>query len=268
MQTFKLEEYQTFESVEEMDKAITEYKKVVGYELNKTDRAVLEFLQRHSCKVPGVSYLLMETIANGVGKSIRTIRRVMKKLQDLFIIEKVQTIRKKRGGYGANVFRFLSKNVLSKMTYRQDEEKPCHTSVQEDFSQKETIITKSYIKRYTNHFMPNHALKRKIVKYVPRFLQHFQSHFGENILDIYRRIRLAAKNYLIGNKEMINEVSIYVFNNMLNYTRNKSLDEILALSYTIALERFKKLEHEEYMRCLSELSEEEYIPPTERIVNV
>ena len=252
MQTFKLEEYQTFKSVEEMDKAITEHKKEIGYKLNKTDRAVLEFLQRHSCKVPGVSYLLMETIANGIGKSIRTIRRVMKKLQGLSIIEKVHTIRKKRGGYGANVFRFLPKSVLSEMSYRQDDEKSCNTSVQEDFSQKETIINKSYIKTYTNHSMPNHTPKRKIVKYVPKLLQHFQSHFGKSILDIYRRIRLAAKNYMVSCKDKIMQVAIYTFNNMQKYARTKSIDELLALSYVIALEEFKKQEEEEYMAFLEE----------------
>ena len=50
----------------------------------------------------------METIATNVGKSIRTVRRSIAKLEELGIIKRVATKeRHRRGGYSANLYVFL-----------------------------------------------------------------------------------------------------------------------------------------------------------------
>lgn len=59
-------------------------------------------------KTVGVACPLMETIATNVGKSIRTVRRSIAKLEELGIIKRVATKeRHKRGGYSANLYVFL-----------------------------------------------------------------------------------------------------------------------------------------------------------------
>ena len=59
-------------------------------------------------KTVGVACPLMETIATNVGKSIRTVRRSIAKLEELGIIKRVATKeRHRRGGYSANLYVFL-----------------------------------------------------------------------------------------------------------------------------------------------------------------
>ena len=54
----------------------------------------------------------METIATNIGKSIRTVRRSIAKLEELGIIKRVATKeRHKRGGYSANLYVFLTSAI-------------------------------------------------------------------------------------------------------------------------------------------------------------
>lgn len=68
-------------------------------------------------KTVGVACPLMETIATNVGKSIRTVRRSIAKLEELGIIKRVATKeRHKRGGYSANLYVFLYLQLTAWMT--------------------------------------------------------------------------------------------------------------------------------------------------------
>ena len=63
-------------------------------------------------KTVGVACPLMETIATNVGKSIRTVRRSIAKLEELGIIKRVATKeRHRRGGYSANLYVFLTSAI-------------------------------------------------------------------------------------------------------------------------------------------------------------
>lgn len=60
----------------------------------------------------------METIATNIGKSIRTVRRSIAKIEELGIIKRVATKeRYKRGGYSANLYVFL-KSAIDRMDDR------------------------------------------------------------------------------------------------------------------------------------------------------
>jgi hypothetical protein len=95
---------QQFASVEEMNQFIKKVKKQFASELNKTARAVLDYLARHSCKVKGVSLLKVKTIAKGLGKGERTIRSITALLSKLGVVDKISQTRKITGGDGANVY--------------------------------------------------------------------------------------------------------------------------------------------------------------------
>ncbi|MCU5554886.1 helix-turn-helix domain-containing protein [Bacillus cereus] len=94
----------TFETVEEMDNMISIAKNHYADALTHSQIEVLEFIAQHSVKVVGVAKLLVPTIAEGIGKSIRTVNYATKKLEDLGIIKRHQTMRKKQGGSGASVY--------------------------------------------------------------------------------------------------------------------------------------------------------------------
>ena len=98
-----LSEYAMFNSVKEMDEAIAEHIRRNQHQLNNTDRDVLMMLSRYSVKYKGAAHLKTETIANTIGKSIRTVQRSLRKLERLNIIERKEFIRKKSGGHGANI---------------------------------------------------------------------------------------------------------------------------------------------------------------------
>lgn len=95
--------YSEFRSKEEFNTYQKEVLKYYRFELNKTDATIIHFLGKYAVnekqKTVGVACPLMETIATNVGKSIRTVRRSIAKLEELGIIKRVATKeRHKRGG--------------------------------------------------------------------------------------------------------------------------------------------------------------------------
>ncbi|MBU5211043.1 helix-turn-helix domain-containing protein [Heyndrickxia oleronia] len=92
--TETFENLATFESVAELNEAIRHYKRVFADELTRTDIAVLELLQRYSCRYFGVSFLRKNKIGEIIGKSRRTIIRVCNKLAQLGIVRQYEMKRK------------------------------------------------------------------------------------------------------------------------------------------------------------------------------
>lgn len=104
---YYLSDYQTFNDVHELNHHVKQHEQAHYNELNATDRAILRFIARYSVKYSGASRLLVATIAEGVGKSERTIARVLKRLESLRIIRRIGTIRPKSGGKGASIIQIL-----------------------------------------------------------------------------------------------------------------------------------------------------------------
>lgn len=98
----KLQEHQNFASAVEMSQAVENH--VNANDLNETQLRVLRVLEFRSKIVPGASWIKVETICSVVDKSDATVRRALRKLTEIGIIEKVGTIREKSGGKGANVY--------------------------------------------------------------------------------------------------------------------------------------------------------------------
>lgn len=152
----KLDAYQNFESVHEMDQAVKEYNK----ELNKPLYETLNLLKQFSCKVFGVSHLKIRTIAIKLKKSERTINRHIKYLKEHGFITVVNTLREKKGGTGANAYvintskqrkNFLKeKNVGAQMSHRKLQKNSGQTQSQRAFSfiitRKQTISSLNLLK--------------------------------------------------------------------------------------------------------------------------
>lgn len=138
-----LHEYSTFETVKEMDEAISEHIRRNNYELNDTDRDIITTLARYSVKYKGVAHLKVDTIAGIVSKSSITVRRSLNKLEALGIIEKIEFMRTKSGGNGANIYRFLAVDDRPEMIGREDDGKPTQASDEVMNEPIETINSKS-----------------------------------------------------------------------------------------------------------------------------
>ena len=143
---------QSFRSVEEMNEAICSFLYKHTHELSESAIKVLKFLARHSCKIPGVSFLKVGTIAEALNISDRTVRRVLKVLEDFEVVTRHKTIRtegKLRGGNGHNVYVLLKKysvtpNVLPKMSQRQHEESLTESKVSDTKTDKEAKLSESH----------------------------------------------------------------------------------------------------------------------------
>lgn len=146
--------YSEFRSIEEFNtyqkQILVRYKE----NINKTDFLVIQFLGRYAVnekqKTVGVACPLMATVAAKTGKSIRTVRRSVAKLEELGIIERIPTKeRHKRGGYSANLYVFR-KTALDRMDDRM-EMSACEKRESVDGCKKEgvreereTVLFKNY----------------------------------------------------------------------------------------------------------------------------
>lgn len=152
-----LSEYAMFDSVKAMDEAIAEHIRRNQHQLNETDRDVLMMLSRYSVKYKGAAHLKVATIADIIGKSEITVRRSLKKLSELNIIEKVTFMREKSGGNGANIY-VIMPNDRAEMIDREEGEKPTQTSEAGADDQAETI---SLLSDNKNNTVPETAKQAK-----------------------------------------------------------------------------------------------------------
>ncbi|MBO1581952.1 helix-turn-helix domain-containing protein [Bacillus sp. XF8] len=146
--------YSEFQSKEEFNTYQQQIFVRYQADINKTDFLVIRLLGRYAInekqKTVGVACPLMATIAAKIGKSIRTVRRSVAKLEELGIIERIPTKeRHKRGGYSANLYVFR-KTAIDRMDDRM-EMTACEKRASVDGCKKEdmreereTVLFKNY----------------------------------------------------------------------------------------------------------------------------
>jgi predicted transcriptional regulator len=133
-----LSEYQSFQSVSALNEALYRHTCDHYYEMSDTDRSVLKLIGRFAVKYRGAAHLKASTIAQAIGKSEKTARRSLGKLQTLGILVKVSTIRKVAGGYGANIYL-----VQSPVSSREEALKPTESTPEPAKTEPEAITLSS-----------------------------------------------------------------------------------------------------------------------------
>ncbi|BAQ11829.1 phage like protein [Bacillus sp. OxB-1] len=118
-----LKEYARFTTIAEMDAAAEQHVLHNWDAMTKSDRQVLDVIRRYSVKY-GAAHLKHATIKDVTGKSNVTVRRAIRKLVALQIIEKVHFIRPVMSGLGANIYIILPFDDQGKMNDRDDSDKP------------------------------------------------------------------------------------------------------------------------------------------------
>lgn len=104
--TTYLKAYSHFTNTQDMDEAAHCHVIENWNKMNPTDRAVLDMIRRYSVKY-GAAHLKHDTLADAIGKSNVTVRRAIRKLEKLGIIERIHYIRPVMNGLGANIYTIL-----------------------------------------------------------------------------------------------------------------------------------------------------------------
>ncbi|MDP4550849.1 helix-turn-helix domain-containing protein [Alkalihalobacillus macyae] len=142
------ERYQSFQTLEALNEGVRKALYFHADKLNKTAVTVLKTISRYSCKIPGVSWLKAATLAELIEKSEKTIRRALKTLEQLGIIQRIPTVRAKGGrGYDVCIIRANIVDDQSQLSSRSDLESPCASKDERSSRTKETAILKAKIIR-------------------------------------------------------------------------------------------------------------------------
>ncbi|MCJ8008136.1 helix-turn-helix domain-containing protein [Lederbergia wuyishanensis] len=137
-----LENYATFNSVQELNLHVNGFRD----KTTATEFKVLWFISKYSVKFIGAAHLKLETIAEGISMSIKTVQRAIKSLIDMGAIQKVNTTRPIKGGQGANIYQIQPSydlDVQAQMSKREDDEKHDDSNGQQRKSEKQTAYSLS-----------------------------------------------------------------------------------------------------------------------------
>ncbi|MDJ1110512.1 winged helix-turn-helix transcriptional regulator [Macrococcus caseolyticus] len=163
-----------FETIIAMDRTVERYNR----HLKKTEYRILNVLKQHSLKIIGFSHLKLQTIADLLHISKKTVYRILKNLDAEGYITKIHTVSGKRKNNGANVYRINTytqyeilkeKNVHAKMSTLNQVIKTgkelSQQALQHVRAKKETI----YFLNLLNIFLSN---KKRLNKKHSKVLYH------------------------------------------------------------------------------------------------
>lgn len=247
-----LSEHQTFASTKSLNNAIYTHIKRNSFELNDTVITTLKMVARYAVKFAGVAHLKASTIANLIGKSEKTARRAIAKLDELGIVKKVSTLRRINGGKGANIIviqpipdmkenTVICTNDQSTLTSRGVSGKSTVTTVKQGYSGNEPSYSINHFK-YINVLdtaIRANALKAVIPSQVYNELEPF---FNADEIYKYYGVLLRAKRRI--NRSLIIEDCPSPF-----------VDAITSVLYKIKNGKIRNLENYFYSAFLSATSE-------------
>ncbi|HFN8308666.1 TPA: replication/maintenance protein RepL [Staphylococcus aureus] len=191
-QLINLQDYATFESIQEMDNTVRQY----NAKINKPLYETLNLLKRYSCKVIGVSHIKIKTIAKQLDKSVRTIKRHLKTLKDRGYISVINLMRSKSGGKGANAYVInpvvVQQKIISdtsKMSPRNGHKKHSKRQSQQATAfvktKKETVFSLKLL----NSFLSNRKRKKQTKLKRIENIKYFRSCPEGLPLELYQKYK-------------------------------------------------------------------------------
>ncbi|AWG44846.1 hypothetical protein BEH_26180 (plasmid) [Priestia filamentosa] len=186
--------------------------------------------------------------------SARTIRRVMKTLEDAGKIVKTHRSSSKHNGRGAAVYFFVDHPSFAHWqqyfgfdvqadVQAENAEIPCESKSEESKKVSTYYLPNNYIK---DHFMYKTI---PFIKGVPKLInQTFKDLFKESLKDLYLRVRMASQKVcqsvsITLSKKDIQSIAYESIHALFTYTKTHSmnLEEQCKLVYRIALNKFNEL---------------------------
>ncbi len=237
--TIYLKTFQVFESVQEMDTHIRSHITQNCYKLNDTDRTVLSLLAHYACKYAGATHLKVETISQAITKSDATVRRTLRKLESLYVIKRISTIRRVTKGYGANILIILPYDDQSEMISRVDSQTLVNPSTEQHLSQEETYYSLSSKKEllhntYSNEIVSSSfSVDNSTNKNLSTFYQLFQSTIfsmlGEDqktvsqLYGVYLSLTYRVTNYFPQHKDFYEKIGYQALTISLHASQKKKV---------------------------------------------
>src|SRR5699024_1102139 len=157
----KLKQYETFDTVADMDERIYEYIELLrNDEQPESVIEVLLFLGLSSLRITGVSFAKYQTIADSIGKSYRTVIRAMNTLADFGMIDRIPTVKKwfgksRKKSVNIIVIQAEEIEVLASMSHKDD----TTAEVSEDTQDKLDNAEKETEPSLHNHTSNNYLLE-------------------------------------------------------------------------------------------------------------
>ncbi|EOP73118.1 hypothetical protein KOW_00528 [Bacillus cereus VDM006] len=187
----ELRSHQAFDSLDQLNEFTS--KVLSQVEMNETDRNVFVMLSRYSVKVLGVCWLKVNTIAEALGVSYKTVQRSLARLVKKNIIKRVETMRAVSGGYGASI------TVMSPigLSYREEAVEPCVGRVQDEPEQEETIPLKQRPKDIKER-KPEMDVSYLEDSHVPaEFINAVSPYYdkAEEVYKLWNRVRIAWNRF-------------------------------------------------------------------------
>ncbi|MFC0271446.1 hypothetical protein ACFFIX_08260 [Metabacillus herbersteinensis] len=99
-----MKQYQSFNAIEEMNTSIREFLYNYSHEIPKSAVECIKVLSRYACKIIGVAWIKIDTLATILSVSRSTVERALRLLKKHGIIQSIPTFRKGKGGNGCNVY--------------------------------------------------------------------------------------------------------------------------------------------------------------------
>jgi hypothetical protein len=140
--TTYLADYAHFTNKDDMDNAVKEHIAAHWNAMNDTERAVLDMIRRYSVKY-GAAHLKHETMEKALKKSNATIRRAIRKLEQLGIIDRIHFVRPIMSGLGANIYAINHFSEQGELNSRDDADKPDNSKDKPTKLKNEPLLSKS-----------------------------------------------------------------------------------------------------------------------------
>jgi len=155
--------------------------------MNQTERAVLDMIRRYSVKY-GAAHLKHETIEKAIKKSNATVRRAIRKLEKLNIIERIHYIRPVMSGIGANIYVIKPFNDQSKMNSPEKFAEPANSKPQPRNSGTEAFLSKAISSKDFKRTSPLEMLPTTLFGKMKSFLSSTigESKLARNFYGVYR----------------------------------------------------------------------------------
>ena len=193
-----LAEYAHFTNTHDMDEAARQHVLAHWNTMNHTERAVLDMIRRYSVKY-GAAHLKHETIEKAIKKSNATVRRAIRKLEQLDIIERIHYIRPVMSGLGANIYVIKPFNDQSKMNSPEEAERPADSKPQPTDSGTEAFLSKAINSKDLKRTSPSEVLPTTLFGKMKSFLSSTigESTLARNIYGVYRHQSLQMLKFSI-----------------------------------------------------------------------
>ncbi len=236
-----------FNDTDHLNKSIRGFLYKFKHELNPSVIETYRLIANHSVKLGGVAFLKHQSIADGIGKSIPTVKRSLKQLKQLQVLEIHRTKRDKgkvKGGFGHNVFVLCDlSHELSEMNHRENSQKPCelHSEPCKNKTESRHSESSTLVDKKDHNIVMDATFTPSCVQ--QSFIDVCKSFFNaSDVYSLWKRVKIAYnKSKLSMPLETYTDSVVRVLKQTIFISKQKSIKSFNAYFYTGVIAEFSKL---------------------------